>query len=88
LWSARALRLRGWPLAGAGAPLAWGLLLAAALDAAENAALLTMLWGTVRAPWPQVSFWCAAIKFALVALGLIYAAYGAAGALLGRRGKM
>ncbi len=85
LWSAQKLQQRGWPLAEAGAPLAWGLLLAAALDAVENAALLTMLWGTVSAPWPLVSFWCAAIKFALVALGFVYAAYGATAALSSRR---
>ena len=28
------------------------------------------------APWPQVAWWCAAVKFTLVLLGLAYAAWG------------
>ena len=72
----RALTSRGWPLAGEGAALAWGQWLAAWFDAVENIALIAMLFGAVVSPWPQVAYWCAVIKFALVFLGLVYAFYG------------
>ncbi len=44
VWTADALRRRGWPLASVGAPLAWGLWLAAAFDATENIALVVILF--------------------------------------------
>ena len=74
--AAGALRSRDWPLAGVGAGLAWGQWLAASLDAVENIALTAMLFGAVASPWPQVAYWCALVKFALVFLGLVYAFYG------------
>ena len=74
--AAGVLRSRRWPLAAAGAALAWGQWLAAGFDAVENIALTTMLFGAVASPWPQVAYWCAIIKFALVFLGLVYAFYG------------
>jgi hypothetical protein len=70
------LASRGWPLAGVGVALAWGQWLAAGFDAVENIALLAMLFGAVVPPWPQVAYWCAVLKFALVFLGLVYAFYG------------
>jgi hypothetical protein len=70
------LSSRGWPLAGVGAALAWGQWMAAGFDAVENIALIAMLFGAVVSPWPQVAYWCAVIKFALVTLGLVYAVYG------------
>lgn len=58
--------------------LAWGLLPAALLDAIENLALTRMLLaGAATAPWPALAAVCAAIKFALIALGLLYALAGA-----------
>ena len=51
--------------------LAWGQWLAAALDAVENFALFTMLVMAPAEPWPQVAWWCAAIKFGLVIAGLL-----------------
>ena len=54
--------------------LAWGLWLAAILDAVENYALLTMLYGSPVDPYPQVAAYCAACKFSLILLGLLYAA--------------
>jgi len=70
---------RRWPwLAGLGRFLAWGLGLAALLDAVENVALTTMLLaGTASAPWPALAAGCATAKFVLVALGLLYALAGA-----------
>ena len=63
-------RLGGW--------LAWGLWTAACLDYIENIALLVLLFGRVESPFPQVAAVCAAIKFALLAAGLVYAFYGLA----------
>ncbi len=73
LWGAAVLGQR-WNLVGlAGVILAWLLGLAAILDAIENAALWHMLVRGAADPWPQIAFWCAAPKFAIVALGLVYA---------------
>jgi hypothetical protein len=70
------LSSRRWPLATAGAALAWGQWLAAGFDAVENIALIAMLFGAVASPWPQVAYWCAVFKFSLIFLGLVYAFYG------------
>ena len=51
--------------------LAWGLWLAALLDACENYALFTMLVDGPSATWPQVAWWCATVKFSLVIAGLL-----------------
>ena len=51
-----------------GAPLAWGLWIAALLDFVENFALVILLFGWVQSPWPQIAAVCAAIKFALLLL--------------------
>lgn len=76
-WAGRQLGRRWRWLAGLGLALAWGLGLAALLDAVENFALTKMLLaGTAAAPWPGVAATCAAVKFALVILGLVYAFAG------------
>jgi hypothetical protein len=91
IWAAEIVHRSGWPLAGLGAALAWGLWLAALFDATENLALTAIMFGAVAAPWPQVSAFCASIKFTLIAAGLIFAIYGLAGgiaeAVRGRRKK-
>jgi hypothetical protein len=66
-----------WPALGKS--LGWGAFAAALFDATENIALFTILSGTVAAPFPQIAFWCASVKFALILLGLVY---GLAGWLL------
>jgi hypothetical protein len=76
IWTADALRRRGLPLASIGAPLAWGLWLAAVFDAIENVALVVILFGTLQTPWPEVARWCAIVKFSLIFLGLVYAFFG------------
>lgn len=38
---------------------------AALLDAVENYAMLRVLDGPVRSPWPQIARWCALPKFAI-----------------------
>jgi hypothetical protein len=52
--------------------LAWGQWLAAGLDGVENAALMTSLVRPPVAPFPQIAWWSAALKFALVAAGILY----------------
>jgi hypothetical protein len=68
--AAGVLQRRAWHTAGL--LLAWGLWIAAVSDAAENLALFTELLGRNAAPWPQVAQTCAAIKFGLIGLGLLY----------------
>jgi hypothetical protein len=74
VWATSVIRSHDWPLAGAGILLAWGQWVAALLDAVENIALLTVLLGPVVEPWPAIALGCAVPKFALVIIGLLYAA--------------
>ncbi|WP_437577091.1 hypothetical protein [Sorangium sp. So ce887] len=73
---ADALKKRGLPGAGLGAPLAWGQWLAGLLDATENAALLEILRGSDKALWPPLARRCAQAKFCLVSAGIVYALLG------------
>ncbi len=66
-----------------GAVSAWTVLAAAPLDALENAALLRVL-SDPSTPWPQLAWWCAVPKFALVLLALGYIAFAGPRALLQR----
>ncbi len=59
-------------LATIGSWLAWGLLVAALLDAIENAALIRLLLGGQEMWLAPVARWCALVKFGLVFLGLPY----------------
>jgi dihydroneopterin aldolase/D-erythro-7,8-dihydroneopterin triphosphate epimerase len=82
--AARSLYRAGWPFARWGGLLTRGVVLAALLDAVENAALLILLWGTLTDPWPALARWCAVPKFVLIFIGIAYAFYGGAAALAGR----
>jgi hypothetical protein len=75
-WAGETLGRRGLPLSGLGIPLLWGICLAGALDGIENLALTRMLLIEVSSPWPQLAEACAAGKFLLIALGLLFALYG------------
>ena len=59
-----------WRSIGRG--LAWAQWLVLVCDATENVALLRILYGTATAPWPQMAFACATIKFGFLAAGLAY----------------
>lgn len=61
-------KLGGW--------LGWGALAAAFFDAVENFALWRLLWGDFQTVWPPLAAFCAAVKFALLLLGLAYALVG------------
>ncbi len=84
IMAAGVLRRAKWPLASAGASLAWGLWAAALFDALENVALTIEMLSGVAAPWPQVAWVCAMVKFTLLIAGLIYAFYGLAARLFVR----
>ena len=63
-------------LAAAGRTLAWAAPVAAALDAVEDVALLVVLDGTVDQPWPGIAFGSASVKFALLAVVIVYLVIG------------
>jgi hypothetical protein len=71
---ARELRWRRWGRVGV--ILAWAVLLAAALDAIENGALLVELGRHTAQPWPGIAFACAVPKLVLVGLAQLYAVLG------------
>jgi hypothetical protein len=72
LWGARVLQARRIPGENIGILLAWGMWLAAIFDGIENIALSLILFNTPAAPWPQVAQICAAAKFLLIFLGLVF----------------
>lgn len=86
-----ALARTGRPLAGLGAWLAWGLILAALCDGLENWALMSVL-NSLPGPgmmwyfWPSLARSSALIKFGLVFAGLIYLFYGGVVALVQKLG--
>jgi hypothetical protein len=84
VWAGGILQRRKWPLAGAAQPLAWAQWLAAMMDGIENLGLILMLFGPVASPWPEISRWCAILKFSFIFLGMIFAFYGLAVSLLPR----
>lgn len=84
-WVASGLRDSARPLASFGLSLAWGQWLAALLDGVENTALWTILTDGPSVSWPQIAWWCAAVKFTLVLLGLVYAVSGGIWTAIRRR---
>ena len=54
----------------------WGAVVAALFDAVENYALFRVLLGEFASPYPEIAAVCAAIKFALIILGGVYAGIG------------
>jgi hypothetical protein len=83
--AALSIRSISWPFGGLGIPLAWGMWLAALLDAVENLSLsLILLAGASSSLWPSVARICALSKFGLLFFGLVYAFYGLAVGVVGR----
>jgi hypothetical protein len=75
--SAKQIRKKLWPLASLGTILAWAIILAGIFDIIENIALAIMLLDQAAAPLPQIAFWCAALKFVIIILGISYILYAA-----------
>lgn len=65
-------RMKGW-LARLGIWMSWLVFLAAILDAIENVGLMYSLVGYTGGFWPEVSFWCATLKFTFIILGILFA---------------
>jgi hypothetical protein len=59
--------------AAAGTALAWVASAAIALDYVENLGLAVSLWGEPSSPWPQLAAVAGTLKFAGIALALVYA---------------
>ena len=70
--AARAADRGATTLAAAGRLMVWAAPVAAALDAVENVALLRVLDGQTGQPWPGIAYGFASVKFALLALVVIY----------------
>lgn len=79
-WRARYQRLGQW-----GGGLALAQLAAAIFDAVENLGLWRVLTGASGDTWPRLAAICAAVKFVLIVLGLVYSLTGAGLALWSRR---
>lgn len=69
-------RRRGASWAALGKALAWGAFLATGFDAAENISLFHILLNGPFSAAPQIAFWCASLKFALLLAGTAYALAG------------
>lgn len=82
LLAGRRLGNRGWIGSSWGGALAWGMWLAAILDAVENFALVVLLFGSVNEPWPLIAGVCATAKFTLLGGGLLYSLAGWAAGFL------
>jgi hypothetical protein len=85
---AGSLGRHGRLLGVAGALLAWGVLLAGALDCVENYALIKLLLGSQANILAVVARACAIPKFLIVLLGLLYVIIGAiVSSVLGMQGR-
>ncbi len=76
--AARAAERGRTTLASAGRAIAWAAPVAAAFDAIENVALLQVLSDRVDQPWPGLAFGFASVKFALLAVVVVYLGVGLA----------
>jgi len=63
-------------LSETGVILSWAQFGAGGLDVLENAALIKVLFGSRQPVWPELAWWCAFIKFAIVLAGLTYVVAG------------
>lgn len=74
--ASRAVKQKCWRQTGMW--LMYGQWVAGAFDAVENLALLKTLYATApAAPFPQVAFVMAGLKFSLVIMGFLYLLFGA-----------
>jgi len=46
--------------------------IAALLDATENTAMLVSLYAPATSPYPQIAYYCAAVKFLFVVVGILF----------------
>jgi hypothetical protein len=72
MWAAGLYDGRSPGLAALGVPLAWGQWFAGACDVLENLSTLQILPRRAREPWPHIITIFAALKFLILAAGLLY----------------
>jgi hypothetical protein len=72
-------------LAAAGIAMAWVASASAGFDYLENLGLGISLWDEPAAPWPQLAYAAAILKFAAIYSSLLYALSGVVAAVLSRR---
>lgn len=65
----------GW-FKSLGAAAGYGAFAAVLFDAVENYALFQILLNRVYSPYPEIAYYCASLKFALLIFGLLYALAG------------
>jgi len=63
-------------IAAIGSRVAWLAVIAAALDAVEDVAILLVLDGRTEQPWPAIAFGCSVLKFAMLAVVIVYLVAG------------
>jgi hypothetical protein len=64
-------RHAGW-LRSLGAVAGYGAFAAAVFDALENYALFQILLNKIYSPYPEIAYYCAALKFGFLIFGLLY----------------
>ena len=69
-------RRQGGDWSALGKVLGWGAYLATVFDTVENLSLFHILLHGAVSPMPQLAFWCALVKFALLLAGIVYAMLG------------
>jgi len=65
----------GW-VRSLGAIAGYGAFAAALFDAIENYALFQILLNRIYSPFPELAYYCASIKFGLLAFGIVFALLG------------
>ena len=65
-------------LAALGPTVAWFAVAGAAFDGLEDVAILFVLGGSTGQPWPALAFGFAAVKWILLAVGVVYVLVGLA----------
>jgi len=68
-------RHSGW-FRSLGAIAGYGAFAAALFDAIENYALFQILLNRIYSPYPELAYYCASIKFGLLAFGIVFALAG------------
>jgi hypothetical protein len=73
-----------WGRGAVSVGLAWAMWLAAACDYGENTGLAQMQRGNTASPVPELTTACSAVKWLLIAVGLVFALGGALAGLTHR----
>jgi hypothetical protein len=78
VWVAVLLRNKNIAIGAIGIAIAWLQWLAAILDGIENWELMQILLRGAISPRPEIAFWCAAMKFGFILVGISWCLLGTA----------